>query len=54
MNMMICSCRGTIRLFSESKAESTTKCGAYCTVVHSHGVAYLTIRAKTQEARVNA
>ena len=34
--------------------ESTTECGAYFTVVHSHGVPYFTIRAKTQVARVNA
>ena len=46
MNMMICSCRGAIRLF-ESKAESMTECGAYFTVVHSHGVAYFTIRRKS-------
>ena len=30
------------------------ECGAYFTVVHSHGVAYCTSRTKTQVARVNA
>ena len=40
-------------LMFESMTESTAKCRAYFTVVHSHGAAYFTIRAKTQVARVN-
>ena len=39
------------RLF-EWLAESKAECGVYFTVVHSHGVAYFTIRAKTQVTRL--
>ena len=42
MNMKICSCRGAIRSFVESTAE----CGAYFTVVHSHGVACISTAAR--------
>ena len=38
---------------SESTAESKTKCGAYFTVVHSHGAAYFKICVKTQVACSN-
>ena len=57
MNMMICSCRSAIRLFVwiESWIDGwMPECWAYFTVVHSHGVSYLTIRTKAQVARVNA
>ena len=50
MNVMICY----VGVQFDCLFESTAECGAYFTVVHSHGVAYLTIHARTQVARVNA
>ena len=57
--MFVSGCNSIVCLFeskteSESTAELKTECGAYFTVVDSHGAAYFTICVKTQIARVNA